>query len=142
MNRTKRISVVVYLTILLIAVPAAHATKPCQPSPCENSAGQFDRAKCVSSADWVAQGTITKVTHHREGHPTNKDFAEFTFTAVVWEKKRMGAANTFRFTVGWCENRQELPLSTVGMFRVFGLASRMDMPDEPGYLYLEPIVKK
>ncbi len=119
----------------------AQATKPCEPSPCENSAGQFDRAKCVIAADWIAQGTITDVRHHLEGNPTNKDFAEFTFNARAWEKRK-DLKNTFHFKVGWCNNRQVLPESTKEFFRVFGINSNGVTETGPQYLYLEPVTKK
>lgn len=142
MNAKKGVAVAIVLTIALARVPAAHSTKPCPPSPCENAAGRFNRAKCESNADWIALGTVTGVAHRREGHPTGKDFAEFTFTPRVWEKKAKDASRIFRFTVGWCDNRQELPARTTGMFRVFGLDPKAGASKEPSYLHLEPVADK
>jgi hypothetical protein len=129
----------VTLALGVAVTPAALATKPCPPSPCENGMGQFDRTRCEASADWIAQGTITKVVHHREGPPLAKDFADFTFRIERWEKKADGVGPEIRFKVGWCENRQELPPRTDGLFRVFGLFPSRASPHDPRYLFLEPV---
>lgn len=123
----------------LVGAPVAHATKPCPLSPCENSSGQFERARCQAQAGWIAQGTIADVVHHREGPPTGKDFAQFTFTAIHWEKELKSSRQIFHFTVGWCDNRHQLPRVTSGLFRVFGVASKADASGSDHYLYLEPI---
>lgn len=129
----------VLLAGFLVGTPVAQATKPCALSPCENSSGQFERARCEAQADWIAQGTIDDVLHHREGPPTGKDFAQFTFTPTRWEKKLESSRRIFHFTVGWCDNRQQLPRVTSGLFRVFGVASKTGASGSDHYLYLEPI---
>ena len=94
---------------------------------------------CNEGSAWIAQGTISNVTHHYEGQPTNKDFAEFTFTVRRWEKKSIGAPEEMRFTVGWCVNQQELPPRTNGVFRMFGIVQEVGGKTMPRYLYLESV---
>ncbi len=90
----------------------------------------------------MAVGDVSSVVHHPAGPPLSKDFAEFTFTVRRWEKveRKRKAGQTYRFTVGWCENQQELPRETTGPFRVFGTS-----PGAQGqlrYLFLEPLTSK
>ena len=133
------IFLVAFLTFNVFGSPMARATKPCPAAPCADATGSFDRHVCEKKADWIAEGMITKVRHHREGAPLNKDFAEFTFVVQRWEKKHQGTASKFRFKVGWCENGQELPSATTGLFRVFGLAPVPGSSTEPRYLYIEHV---
>lgn len=123
----------------LTLVPSAHATKPCPPSPCESANGQLDRAACTRAATWVAQGKVSKVVHQREGAPTSRDFATFSFTPVAWEKPAAGAGEAQRYTVGWCNNRQPLPVRGSDWVRIF--ATSPDASNAPQYLYLESIAR-
>lgn len=139
MERTRIVAAGFVLAGSLVWTPSILGTKPCPPSPCEKASGQFDRAACEAAAAWIAQGTITKVVHHREGPPLAKDFAEFTFRIERWEKKADGVDPRLRFKVGWCDNRQELPARTDGSFRVFGLLPGTGTAREPRYLFVEPV---
>ena len=117
---------------------AANATKPCEPSPCQQSSGELDRTACEGAAAWVAVGRISKVIHHPAGYPLLKDFAQFTFTVERWEKGDGTTSRELRFKVGWCENQQEPPTATSGQahsVRIFGAPASFS--GEPRYLYLE-----
>jgi hypothetical protein len=122
--------------------PAAHATKPCLPPPCETGGGAIDVAKCREIAAWVATGTITGVVHHEQGSPLFKDFAEFTFTVRTQEKGAGLVGREIRFAVGWCENAQPLPKDTSGTFRMFGLALPADPSIPNQYLHFEPVAAR
>jgi hypothetical protein len=117
----------------------AYATKPCPQAPCHDASHRFNRSQCEQLADWVAEGRIAAVVHHPEGPPLSKDFAEFTFRITRFAKRAQGVGPEVRFRVGWCDNRQELPLNTTGVFRFFGLVSNPAAPGQPGYLYFEPL---
>ena len=125
----------VAVTLLLAPAGDLAATKPCESSPCQAPSGELDRPRCQQLAAWVAVGSISSVVHHREGPPTLKDFAEFTFRVQRWEKSTGQVGQKFRFKVGWCDNRQELPKDTSGLFRFFGTTSTPD--GKPGYLFFE-----
>ena len=124
----------------VLLTPGAHATKPCPPAPCNGPTGKLDRPSCEALADWVAEGIITTVVHHREGPPLAKDFAEFTFSVRRWEKKANGVGAELRFKVGWCENRQELPADTSGTFRFFGKTAASQLSGGSVYLHFERVV--
>jgi hypothetical protein len=124
----------------VLPAPGVHATKPCPPAPCQDPSGKFDRPSCEALADWVAEGIITKVVHHREGPPLAKDFAEFTFRVHRWEKKASGAGAEVRFKVGWCVNEQELPADTSGIFRFFGKTTASPPAGGSVYLHFERVV--
>jgi hypothetical protein len=121
--------------ILFTSAGALFATKPCQSSPCQAPSGELDRPKCEQVAKWIAVGVISRVEHHREGPPLLKDFARFTFRVQRWEKGTGKVGQEFRFKVGWCDNQQELPKDTSGLFRFFGAASSAD--GEPRYFFFE-----
>ncbi|MBC8025892.1 MAG: hypothetical protein H7Y89_07870 [Steroidobacteraceae bacterium] len=98
----------------------AHATKPCDFVPCRGADETFDEAECNKLADWVATGRITNVKHRRAGYPENKDFATFKFKVTKWHKRSSAVSPELIFTVGWCENPQELPDDTSGLFLFYG----------------------
>jgi len=113
------------------------ATKPCPPSPCLDSSGKLDRAKCEDSATWVAVGTISNVVHRPAGSLLLKDFAEFTFKVRSWEKGAGKAGQELRFKVGWCENREEPPADPTALIRVFGAPPAFG--NEQRYIFLESL---
>jgi len=123
------------ITLMFASVGSLLATKPCPPSPCDAPSGEFDRTTCEQLAAWVAVGTISRVAHHPEGPPTLKDFAEFTFRVERWEKGTGKMGHEFRFKVGWCDNQQQLPKDTSGLFRFFGTTSSSE--NLPRYLFFE-----
>lgn len=119
----------------------AHATKPCAPSPCLNNDLQFDEVTCRDKSDWIAVGTISAVRHYRESEPTNKDFAKFTLRVKEWEKGGEGMSRRLRFQVGWCENQQELPVDTSGLFRFYGAFTPTPVSNGLQYYYFETLKK-
>ena len=121
--------------ILLASAGELPATKPCESSPCQAPSGTLDRPKCEQQAAWIAVGVVSRVVHHREGPPLLKDFAKFTFRVQRWEKGSGKVGQEFRFKVGWCDNRQELPKDASGLFRFYGTAPSAD--GEPRYLFFE-----
>src|SRR5437867_4238689 len=133
-----RISFITSLTlaVVLAAVVAVHATKPCPEQPFINHKGEFDRDKCAQLSSWIAVGTITDVTHHPAGMPMNKDFSDFTFVIGKWEKGEVKDLKKIHFTVGWCNNRQEVPADVSGMFRFYGPALPEKM-ENAEYFYFE-----
>jgi hypothetical protein len=117
---------------------AVNATKPCEPSPCQQASGELDRTACEGAATWVAVGRISKVVHHPAGYPLLKDFAQFTFTVERWEKGDGKTRRELRFKVGWCENQQEPPGDKSGQahaVRIFGAPASSS--GEARYLYIE-----
>ena len=138
-ERARIVAAAVAAGSCFLLAPGAHATKPCPPAPCDGPTGKFDRSSCEALADWVAEGIITKVVHHREGPPLAKDFAEFTFSVRRWEKKARGVGAELRFKVGWCENQQELPADTSGTFRFFGKATASQLSRGSVYLHFERV---
>jgi hypothetical protein len=124
-------------TALLGSANETRATKPCPPSPCLDSSGKLDRAKCEDSAAWVAVGTISNVVHHPAGPPLLKDFAELTFKVQRWEKGAGKVGQELRFKVGWCENREEPPADASALVRVFGALPAFG--NEQRYIFLESL---
>jgi hypothetical protein len=118
-----------------------YATKPCPPSPCVNESNQFDEAACRAKSDWIAVGTISNVVHKREGQPTNKDFATFTLRVQKWELGGKNQSDKLTFRVGWCENQQELPADTSGLFRFYGTLKPAPVSGSQQYYYFEAVKK-
>ena len=114
-----------------------NATKPCPPSPCVNEYNHFDEALCRAKSDWVAVGTISNVVHKREGQPTNRDFATFTLRVQKWEMGGKNQSDRLNFQVGWCENQQELPTDTSGLFRFCGTLQPAPVSGSKQYYYFE-----
>jgi hypothetical protein len=127
---------------LLVATPSTNATKPCPPSPCFDSTGKANQARCFEAASWVAVGRIIEVQHHPEGSPLNKDFATFVFLIDHWEKGEQRAVQRICFKVGWCDNAQEVPEDTSGFFRFYGTGTPGATADAPKYLYFERVADK
>ena len=124
---------------LLGVADLCHATKPCPPSPCVNENNQFNEAACREKSDWVAVGTISNVVHQREGQPTNKDFAKFTLQVKKWEMGGNNQSDILNFQVGWCENQQELPTDTSGLFRFYGTLKPGPVSGSAQYYYFEAL---
>jgi hypothetical protein len=116
-----------------------HATKPCPPSPCVDEYNKFDEAACRAKSDWIAVGTIANVVHKREGQPTNKDFATFTLRVQKWEMGGKNQSDKLTFKVGWCENQQELPADTSGLFRFYGTLKPAPVSGSKQYYYFEAL---
>lgn len=89
-------------------------TKPCPEAAC-------NRAACAPLADYIARGTITKVTRHPQGEPVFKDFAEFTLVVTKCEKGT--CPKEIKYRVGWCTNARTLPDETKGVFTFYGKKS-------------------
>jgi hypothetical protein len=99
----------------------ALATKPCPSAECEG-------AGCAEKADYIAVGTITRVTRHPQPEPVFKDFAEFTLVVTKCEKG--SCPKEIKYRVGWCHNARTLPEDTKGTFTFYGKKST----GEPRYL--------
>ena len=127
----------IFILSPLLLVSSATATKPCPPHPCLNSDNSFNSSKCIASADWIATGSITKVINDKQGHPLNKNFASFTFIPETFEKGKQHRQH-YRFKVGWCHNRTELPKDITGTFRIYGSYVK-DSKDGHRYLYLNKV---
>jgi len=127
-------------TLLLLVIAAcsaqAYATKTCLPSPCAPH-GAFDAAACAEAADWVATGPLENVTHHREGEPFFKDFADFDFEPRGIVKGDVPAR--VHFQVGWCENIVEPPGDSGARVRVYGVTPPTDPGQPSRYLWIEPL---
>lgn len=133
----KRLFLALLSAVLFLSVTSIKATKPCPPSPCFDSTGKVNIAKCFEAASWVAVGKIIEVQHHPEGYPLNKDFATFVFVIDRWEKGEQRNAQKISFKVGRCDNAQEIPEDTSGLFRLYGIGTPGSTADAPKYLYFE-----
>lgn len=100
----KKILIAFALTLL--------ATKPCPEYPCPNG--------CDDKADWVAVGHVKDLKHNFQGMPLNHDFASFTFVVEKWIKGGDKLPREIPFTVGWCENREQMR-DGKGKFKFWGL---------------------
>jgi hypothetical protein len=138
----KPVILCIMLASLLLAALSARATKPCSPSPCLDSAGRLDVSKCLDAASWVAVGKIIRVQHHPEGPPLAKDFATFILSINRWEKGEFKNIHEIQFKVGWCDNAQELPNDTSGLFRLYGIGVPGSESTPAAYLYIERVASK
>lgn len=129
---------VVLFTMLLAFPDSSYATEPCPRSVCFDSAGNLQPEQCRQLADWVAVGAIEDVAHDPQGYPLNKNFASFTFRVISVEKGSP-PADRLRFTVGWCENPQELPAKLSGEFRFYGSNTSIVSTAGAQYFAFDPI---
>ena len=129
---------IVTVVLVLWLVNSSYATKPCSPSPCMNEKYQINEALCREKSDWIAIGTLSNIVHDLQGMPTNKDFAKFTLIVKEWEKGGNGQGE-LKFKVGWCENQQELPKDTSGLFRFYGTYELAPVSQGMQYYYFEAL---
>lgn len=135
-NRSRKACTILGASLLFPSVSIA--TEPCPPFPCFDSALKLQAQQCYQHANWVAVGAIEDVKHDRQGYPLNKDFASFTFRVIAVEKGTP-PADRLRFTVGWCENPQELPSRLTGEFRFYGSNSPDPATAAAQYYAFEPV---
>jgi hypothetical protein len=114
------------------------------PAVCAPS-GSFDRQACEAKADWIAEGRIEQVVHHRLGDPLNVDEFEFVFVPerVVRAPGQGGPSTSspVHYGVGWCNNPAPRLGGPEQRYRVYGISRSptvaADVPNE--YLWIETL---
>ncbi len=139
-----KIKRLVFLLLPSLLCSTAFATKMCPPEPpCFDPDHKFNSDKCTQTSDWVAVGKIEDVIDDKIGDPLNKNFAKFKFKVIRWEKapSEDSEEKIIEFKIGWCENWQELPSDTSGLFRFYGQNKSKQYKDRI-FFYFEKISNK
>jgi hypothetical protein len=131
----KKIITALVITDLIFSSATCFATKPCPTPKCYNENLNFNLEECRKIADWIAVGNITDVENSEQGYPLNKNFASFTLQVSRWEKGGGEKIAQIKFKVGWCDNWQELPTDTSGLFRFYGESISDDGQNDSNHYY-------